>query len=111
MPETQLLKGILPTIVLAVIDSGDAYGYRILQRLRNAGLSEVGDASVYGTLQRLYAEGMVSTHLDTSGAGPPRKCYSLTARGASQLKAGLEEWSAFQGAVHDLLVDGRGAVS
>jgi len=110
MTATQLLKGILPTIVLAAINGGDLYGYRIVQRLRDAGLADVGDASVYGTLQRLYAEGQVSTHLDTSGGGPPRKCYSLTAHGASTLKTGCEEWNSFQNSVSDLLVAGQESV-
>jgi len=102
---TQLLKGILPTIVLAAINGGDVYGYRIVQRLRGAGLTDVGDASVYGTLQRLYAEGLVSSHLDVSGGGPPRKCYALTTAGAAALKIGREDWVSFQGAVNSLIVD------
>jgi PadR family transcriptional regulator, regulatory protein PadR len=103
MDGTQLLKGILPTIVLATIYDGDVYGYRILQRLRDAGLTEVGDASVYGTLQRLYVTGLVSSHMDASGAGPARKCYSLTGGGMAALKSGRETWTSFQGAVHALV--------
>lgn len=45
MDNTQLLKGVLPTAVLATISSGHVYGYSILRALRSAGFSDVGDTS------------------------------------------------------------------
>ena len=61
MDTTQLLKGVLDVAVLAVIRDEDGYGYDIVRRLRAAGIDEVGDASVYGTLRRLYSAGMLSS--------------------------------------------------
>ena len=49
MDTTQLLKGVLDVAVLAVLRQEDGYGYDIVRRLREAGLGDVGDASVYGT--------------------------------------------------------------
>ncbi len=46
MDPTQLLKGALDTAVRAVVQHDDGYGYDILRRLRDAGLGDVGDASV-----------------------------------------------------------------
>ena len=57
MDTTQLLKGVLDLAVLAVVADREGYGYDIVRRLRAAGMEEVGDASVYGTLRRLYAAG------------------------------------------------------
>ncbi len=57
MDTTQLLKGVLDLAVLAVVLDDDGYGYDIVRRLRAAGLDDVGDASVYGTLRRLYQAG------------------------------------------------------
>ena len=54
MDTTQLLKGVLDLAVLAVVSERDGYGYDVVRRLRAAGLDDVGDASVYGTLRRLY---------------------------------------------------------
>ena len=51
----------LDVAVLAVVAQEDAYGYDVVRRLREAGLTDVGDASVYGTLRRLFAAG------DTAG--------------------------------------------
>ena len=57
MDATQLLKGALDLMVLAVVEEEDGYGYDVVRRLRAAGFDDVGDASVYGTLRRLYAPG------------------------------------------------------
>ncbi|HQH08876.1 MAG TPA: helix-turn-helix transcriptional regulator, partial [Phycicoccus sp.] len=51
MDATQLVKGVLDLAVLAVVAESDGYGYDVVRRLRAAGLEEVGDASVYGTLR------------------------------------------------------------
>ena len=67
MDTTQLLKGVLDVAVLAVVEDEDGYGYDVLRRLRAGGLAEVGDASVYGTLRRLYAAGALTSYVVPSG--------------------------------------------
>ena len=67
MDTTQLLKGVLDLAVLAVVADEDGYGYDVVRRLRAAGIDEVGDASVYGTLRRLYAAGALGILLTGPG--------------------------------------------
>jgi PadR family transcriptional regulator PadR len=100
---TQLLKGVLDLAVLAVLRDDDAYGYDILRRLRAAGLHEIGDASVYGTLRRLFSAGYLTTYIVPSEEGPDRKYYSLNALGRSQLKQGAEIWQGFASTMDTLL--------
>ena len=57
METTQLVKGVLDLAVLAVVAREDGYGYDVVRRIRAAGLEDVGEASVYGTLRRLFAAG------------------------------------------------------
>jgi len=106
---SQLLRGVLPSAVLAAVAAGDTHGYSILRTLRGVGLTQVGDASVYGTLQRLYGDGLVSTHLEPSERGPARRCYALTAAGLGALADGAETWTAFRDAIDQLVVDRSGA--
>jgi len=101
---TQLLKGVLDLAVLAVVAESDAYGYDVVRRLRDAGIGEVGDASVYGTLRRLYAGGALTSYVEPSAEGPHRKYYGLTPRGRDQLRDDATGWRAFSGAM-DRLVD------
>ena len=92
---TQLLKGVLDAAVLAVVRDEDGYGYDIVRRLRTAGLGEVGDASVYGTLRRLYAAGALSSYVVPSDDGPHRKYYAITPSGIESLGQQRESWAEF----------------
>ena len=108
MDATQLLKGVLDVAVLAVVAEQDAYGYDVVRRLRAAGLEEVGDASVYGTLRRLYQGGHLTTYVVPSPAGPHRKYYALNDSGSSMLASESKEWSGFAGVLDRLLGTDRG---
>lgn len=103
MDTTQLLKGVLDAAVLAVVQHDDGYGYDIVRRLREAGLGEVGDASVYGTLRRLYSGGALSSYVVPSEGGPHRKYYAINAQGRDLLAAQRASWSQFSAAMTALL--------
>src|ERR687896_899486 len=107
MDTTQLLKGVLDLAVLAVVSERDGYGYDILRRLRAAGLDDVGDASVYGTLRRLFQAGFLTTYVVPSEEGPHRKYYGLNATGRDQLQRSAKVWRTFASTLETLL-DGRG---
>ncbi|GAA0533506.1 PadR family transcriptional regulator [Paractinoplanes ferrugineus] len=105
---TQLLKGVLDLAVLAVLRDEDGYGYDILRRLRAAGIEEVGDASVYGTLRRLFSGGLLNTYVVPSDEGPHRKYYGLNAAGRAELQRSGKVWHGFASTMDDLLRE-RGA--
>jgi PadR family transcriptional regulator PadR len=106
---TQLLKGVLDLAVLAVVKDADGYGYDILRRLRDAGLEEVGDASVYGTLRRLFAAGALSSYVVPSDEGPHRKYYALTLAGSDLLERGAKTWRQFADTLDQLVGDRKEA--
>ena len=103
MDTTQLLKGVLDLAVLAVVDAEDGYGYDVVRRLRAGGLDDVGDASVYGTLRRLYAAGALTSYVVASDEGPHRKYYGITPTGRSQLKSQADDWAHFSATVSSIL--------
>ena len=103
MDTTQLLKGVLDLAVLAVLRETDGYGYDIVRRLRSAGLDEVGDASVYGTLRRLYQAGSLSSYVVPSDEGPHRKYYGITDSGRRQLAESSKKWCTFAGTMSELV--------
>lgn len=109
MDTTQLLKGVLDVAVLAVIQDEDGYGYDVVRRLRQAGLDDVGDASVYGTLRRLYAAGALSTYVVASDDGPHRKYYGINAQGTALLARQRETWNLFSGTMSRLVNRGSAA--
>jgi len=100
---TQLLKGVLDLAVLAVVRDADGYGYDIVRRLRAAGITDVGDASVYGTLRRLYQAGCLSSYVVPSDEGPHRKYYGINDSGRAQLDTSTKTWRAFARTMGDLV--------
>jgi PadR family transcriptional regulator PadR len=92
---TQLLKGVLDTAVLAVLEHDDGYGYDIVRRLRDAGFEEIGDATVYGTLRRLFTAGALTTYVVPSEGGPHRKYYSINEKGKETLNKQRLTWNRF----------------
>lgn len=103
MDTTQLLKGVLDVAVLAAIQEEDGYGYDVVRRLRMAGLEEVGDASVYGTLRRLYSAGALTSYVVPSDGGPHRKYYGINEQGRRMLVEQRESWTAFSATMSGLL--------
>ncbi len=103
---SQLLKGVLDLAVLAVLAHHDSYGYDVLRRLRESGLDGVGDASVYGTLRRLYQAGVLKSYVVGSDEGPHRKYYGLNERGRGALNQSSKTWVSFTKAL-DQLLNGR----
>ena len=105
MDTTQLLKGALDAAVLAVLRRDDGYGYDVVRRLREAGLEEVGDASVYGTLRRLFQAGHLTSYVVPSDEGPNRKYYALNASGRDVLTRSAKSWASFSHVLGSLLDD------
>ncbi|MFL5884803.1 MAG: PadR family transcriptional regulator [Thermoleophilaceae bacterium] len=103
MERSQLLKGALDAATLAVVAEQDGYGYDVVRRLRAAGLTDVGDASVYGTLRRLYSSGALTSYVMPSDEGPHRRYYGMTDRGREQLAESRTTWAEFSAALTMLL--------
>jgi len=103
MDTTQLLKGVLDLAVLAVVSERDGYGYDVVRRLRAAGLDDVGDASVYGTLRRLYSGGHLTSYVVPSEEGPHRKYYAVNEAGRALLVTSTDTWRSFTDAMDKLL--------
>jgi PadR family transcriptional regulator PadR len=103
MDRSQLLKGALDAATLAVVAEQDGYGYDVVRRLRAAGLSDVGDASVYGTLRRLYGAGSLTSYVMPSDEGPHRRYYGVTEHGRAQLAEARTIWADFSQTLTALL--------
>jgi PadR family transcriptional regulator PadR len=90
---TEMLKGTLEGIVLAILSARPAYGYEITARLRGMGFSDTAEGTVYALLVRVEHKGLVDVEKIPSEKGPPRKVYSLNAQGQEYLE---EFWSTWR---------------
>ena len=99
--QVQLRKGVLEMCVLALLSREDGYAYDIAARLSE--LIGMGEGTIYPLMRRLQAEGLVSTYLEESSSGPPRKYYRLTRTGHAAFQAQKAEWTAFTSSVAKVL--------
>ena len=90
---TEMLKGTLEGIVLAVLAVRAAYGYEITAWLREQGFAEIAEGTVYALLVRVEQRGLVDVAKVPSEKGPPRKVYSLNATGREYLEEFWRTWS------------------
>ena len=90
---TEMLKGTLEGIVLALLATQPAYGYEITARLREEGFSDIVEGTVYALLVRIEQRGFVDVAKVPSEKGPPRKVYSLNAQGREYLDEFWRSWS------------------
>lgn len=89
---TEMLKGTLEGIVLAILLMRPAYGYEITARLRAQGFSDIAEGTVYALLVRFEQKGLVDVEKVPSEKGPPRKVYALNARGREYLEEFWRTW-------------------
>lgn len=94
---------MLDLCLLAVMAEGPAYGYEMTKRLRERGLGNVGEGSIYPLLGRLERDGLVETYRAASNGGPPRKYYRPSGAGRLALTLGVSEWRAARDAVDRVL--------
>ncbi len=90
---TELLKGTLEGIVLALLSTRPAYGYEITAWLRRRGFADIAEGTVYALLVRIEQRGLVDVEKVPSEKGPPRKVYSLNAAGRDCLDEFWRTWS------------------
>src|SRR6187431_26796 len=90
---TEMLKGTLEGIVLAILAGQPAYGYEITARLREQGFADIVEGTVYALLVRIEQRGLVDVAKVPSEKGPPRKVYTLNAQGSEYLEEFWGSWS------------------
>ena len=90
---TEMLKGTLEGIVLAILSGRAAYGYEITAWLREKGFSDIAEGTIYALLIRIEQRVLVDEEKVPSEKGPPRKVYSLNAQGQEYLEEFWRTWS------------------
>jgi len=104
---TEMLKGILEGIVLAILAARPAYGYEITAALRDQGFTDIAEGTIYALLIRVEQRGLVDVEKVPSEKGPPRKVYSLNREGRKYLEEFWRTWSFLAERLAQLRKGGR----
>ena len=121
-----LVKGSIVPIVLSLLDERPMYGYEIVKLVnaRSGGRLEWKEGTLYPTLHKLQADGLLKARWadapaaggtssgaaggESDGGGRKRKYYSITGKGAAELKRRRGEWRQFSSAVNGILLASEG---
>ena len=97
----QFKKGVLELCVLSMLDKKICYGYELVNEISKNIL--ISEGTIYPLLRRLKLEGLVTTYLQESQEGPPRKYYKLTESGRKKEIELKKEWFSFVDSVNNFL--------
>ena len=97
----EVLKGHLDLLLLAVLESGPAHGYAIIEtlRARSGGTFDLPEGTIYPALHRLEGDGLLSSSWSEETARR-RRIYCLTLKGRQALARRQGEWQQFARAVN-----------
>lgn len=99
---TEMLKGTLEGLVLALLADSPAYGYEITAQLRDRGFDEIAEGTVYALLVRIEQKGLVDVEKVPSEKGPPRKVFTLNAQGEQELAEFWRTWGFLSDRIEQL---------
>jgi PadR family transcriptional regulator PadR len=94
---SDLLRGNTRTLVLSILKDGPAHGYGILFELehRSEKLLEFKQATLYPLLHDMEEEGLICSEWEVSGGERPRRVYTITESGRTELAKRLETFHEF----------------
>lgn len=90
-----------------MLKQDDQYGYDVASKL--AQNIDIADGSIYLVLRRLKQEDYVSSYLEESSGGPPRKYYVITRKGERFLDELIRDWDTLVDNVNGIIASSRNA--
>lgn len=100
----QFKKGVLELCALALLAKKNRYGYELVNEISKT--ISISEGTIYPLLRRLKNDGYVTTYLEESREGAPRKYYQLTKSGKEMEKELKEEWLTFVKQVNSFIKGG-----
>jgi PadR family transcriptional regulator PadR len=101
----ELLKGHLKILILSSLSDGPCHAYGLIRRLQEKSLDvfSLAEGTIYPTLHKLEAEGLIRSEWEEREKGPDIRNYSLTPKGQNVLKEGRRDWNYFSRAMNLVL--------
>ena len=100
-----LLQGTLGVLILKALIWGPRHGYGIARWIEETAGDDfpVEEGSLYPTLHRLEARGLLTSEWTLSDSNRRVKSYTLTEQGRAQLRAERSRWESFSASVSRVL--------
>lgn len=105
---SDLIRGSIDSIILRVLYEKDSYGYEIIKTIRedSKGSYELKEPTLYSSLKRLEAQGMIESYWGSETQGGRRKYYRIKEEGISHYKSSYQAWQAARDLI-DILIEAK----
>ncbi len=102
---SDMIRGHTDTIILALLKSGDSYGYKINKSISDmtSGKYELKEATLYTAFKRLEESGCISSYWGDEGSGARRRYYTITNHGKDVYEELLTEWNETRDIIEKLV--------
>lgn len=100
----QVGSTLLDACVLAVLSTGDTYGYVLTQTMRD--VTDISESTLYPVLRRLQKDGYLTTY-DQPYQGRNRRYYAITESGKMKFEGYKRDWIRYKTQVDQLLCGGE----
>ncbi len=103
--DTELLKGTLSLLILSLLSRKPMYGYEIAATVHSEtdGTFTWREGSLYPSLHKLQAEGMIVGEWEEKETGRKRRYYHITKKGQAALAEKKQSWEELCTAVNRIL--------
>ena len=98
---SSIRKGLLEFLILKIVSADKVYVAEMLQRLSQTEFA-TQEGTLYPLLSKMRRDGTVDYEWQESDAGPPRKYYTLTAKGREQLAELNDYWKQINSTINQL---------
>ena len=103
---SDLLRGNTDTVILALLERGDSYGYEINKSIaqNSGGQFVLKEATLYCAFKRLEEAGYIASYWGGEISGARRHYYTLTDAGRTALARLRGEWISARNILDQLIV-------
>ncbi len=108
--QKELSSGIVSLALLALLAHADKplYGYQIAKELEGFGEVPVKQGTLYPVLRSLEAGGLLTSEVEPSVSGPPRRYYRVTEEGRQAIGLWKGSWIRTREFIDSVLEGHRG---
>lgn len=108
--QKELSSGIVSLALLALLAQAERplYGYQIAKQLEGFGEVPVKQGTLYPVLRSLESGGLLTSEVEPSVTGPPRRYYQVTPEGRQAIGLWQGSWSKTRDFIDAVLEGHRG---
>lgn len=102
---SEILRGNTETIILAILNKKDSYGYEIMKTIIEGGkgLFTIKDATVYTAFKRMEKDELIISYWGDEDGSARRKYYRITEKGKEYYAHKAAEWNEIQVVLNNLI--------